>query len=236
MSTLAKPLGADIRILQAAVRLFARSGFQAIGIRELASEAGLSSAALYHYMGTKQDLLFQIMTQALQAWYDVALSACDAEAGAPEKLCAFVRSHVICSGRFQLESVVIDTEIRSLKGEQRADVVALRDQYEGLLDRIISQGLEEGQFQTGDRKLLSLGLLEMCNGLSRWYRPQGRSTLESIADGFADIALSAANARRNGDILKLASLAVMPTSEINHLVSERASRVAFFTPARSPER
>ncbi|MBX3598843.1 MAG: TetR family transcriptional regulator [Rhizobiaceae bacterium] len=227
MEETAENIGADVRIMRAAVRLFARNGFQAVGIRELAKEAGLSSAALYHYMGTKNDLLFQIMMEALQAWYEVTLAACEAETGAPEKLCAFVRSHVISSGRFPLESVVIDTEIRSLKGDQRSNVVALRDQYEGLLDRIIQQGIEEGNFSTGDPKLVSLGLLEMCNGLSRWYRPEGRSTLEDIADGFADIALAAVNAKRDGVPLRLNSLKVKPASNINHQVSERASRVAF---------
>ena len=41
------------------VALFAAKGFHGTGIRELADAAGLSSATLYHYMGTKEDLLVE---------------------------------------------------------------------------------------------------------------------------------------------------------------------------------
>ena len=48
---------------------FARDGYAATGIRQLAEEAGLTSAALYHYMGSKEDLLVAIMRSTI-------LSAC----------------------------------------------------------------------------------------------------------------------------------------------------------------
>ncbi|HEY8641410.1 MAG TPA: helix-turn-helix domain-containing protein, partial [Candidatus Dormibacteraeota bacterium] len=43
--------------MAAALRLFGTKGYGAVGIREIALEAGISTAALYHYMRTKEDLL-----------------------------------------------------------------------------------------------------------------------------------------------------------------------------------
>ena len=45
------------RVRQAALELFAERGFHGTGIRQLAERAGVSSASLYHYLGTKEDLL-----------------------------------------------------------------------------------------------------------------------------------------------------------------------------------
>lgn len=47
-------------ILSAACEAFARRGFHQASIREIARAAGLSLAGLYHYVGGKEELLFQI--------------------------------------------------------------------------------------------------------------------------------------------------------------------------------
>lgn len=210
----------DARILRAAVRLFARHGFQATGIRELAEAAEISSAALYHYMGTKEDLLVRIMADALQAWYEVADEACRQVSGPPEKLCAFVRSHVICTGLFTLESAVIDTEVRSLSEEPRRQIVALRDRYEALLRATMAAGIAAGVFHVRDMRLASLGILEMCNGVSRWYRADGRASVEEIADSFADVALGAVHATRDGVALRVTDLNAPPSAQYVRMVSE----------------
>ena len=45
------------KVQQAAVLLFARQGFAATGIRELGAAAGINSATIYHYVGSKESLL-----------------------------------------------------------------------------------------------------------------------------------------------------------------------------------
>jgi len=52
------------RIVDASMTLFAQRGYHGTGIRDIAREAGLSTAALYHYMGSKEDLLVHIMREA----------------------------------------------------------------------------------------------------------------------------------------------------------------------------
>lgn len=71
-----RPAEETWRLIQAAaIRLFATKGFAAVSIREIAHEAGISTAALYHYMSTKDDLLTAIMRQALQEFLDDARRA-----------------------------------------------------------------------------------------------------------------------------------------------------------------
>lgn len=202
------------RVNRSALRLFASKGFQATGIREIAEEAGMSSAALYHYMGTKEQLLFDIMNHALNAWYAATAQAVNESTGPSEKLCNCIRAHVVCSGIFKLESTVVDTEIRSLTGENLQTIVALRDRYEGLMNVAVSEGIDRGEFSVDDKRLFRLAILEMCNGVSRWFSRKGPCSIEQISDRFADIGLAAASATRRGKPMCVETLDVRPCSDL----------------------
>ncbi|AZO07998.1 TetR/AcrR family transcriptional regulator [Mesorhizobium sp. M3A.F.Ca.ET.080.04.2.1] len=67
------PLPAELR--DAAIALFAEFGYAATGIREIARRTGLSSAAMYHYLRSKQDLLFELMYDSMQDQFSVARAA-----------------------------------------------------------------------------------------------------------------------------------------------------------------
>ena len=63
------------RIEQAALQLFAAKGFEATGIRDIADLAGLSTSALYHYMGSKDELLVAFMVESMTELTRVAHAA-----------------------------------------------------------------------------------------------------------------------------------------------------------------
>ncbi|MGO4842400.1 TetR/AcrR family transcriptional regulator, partial [Rhizobiaceae sp. 2RAB30] len=51
----------------AAVNLIARFGYEAVSMRQLAAEVGVQAAALYRYFPTKEDLLFTLMREHMEA-------------------------------------------------------------------------------------------------------------------------------------------------------------------------
>lgn len=53
------------RLLEAASALFASHGYQAIGLRDLASHLGLHAGSLYHHIESKQGLLFELIESSL---------------------------------------------------------------------------------------------------------------------------------------------------------------------------
>ncbi|MEZ5791944.1 MAG: helix-turn-helix domain-containing protein [Nitratireductor sp.] len=55
----------DVR--DAALHLFARQGYAAVSMRQIAGEVGVQASALYNYFLTKQDLLANLMTAHMQA-------------------------------------------------------------------------------------------------------------------------------------------------------------------------
>lgn len=143
-------------------------------------------------MGSKQDLLVTIMRDAM---HELIASARDAQRqakGPPEELAALARAHIIYNGKHILDGYVSDSEIRSLDAANRGRIVKLRDAYEELWSDVIARGVKTGDFEIDDQHLFRLAVIQMCNGVTYWYSPAGKTPLNAIADEFADFALSMA--------------------------------------------
>jgi TetR/AcrR family transcriptional regulator, cholesterol catabolism regulator len=143
-------------------------------------------------MGGKQDLLFNIMRDVMQAMVDGARAAVRGHRDPPAQLAALARFHVVFNGRNVLDAYVGDGEIRSLDSANRSRIVALRDAYEAEWAKVIDAGVERGDFMVGDRDLFRLAVIQMVNSVAVWYSPAGRRPLDAIADEFAAFALAMA--------------------------------------------
>ncbi len=202
------------RIQDAALQLFAAKGFFATGIREIADRVGVTTAALYHYMGSKDELLIEIMvssmTQLIRA-AEESLATADEPAA---ELAALVRAHVGYHALDPLRSMVNDDELRAVSGKPRAHIMELRDSYERLWAGTLDRGLASGVFHVADAKITRLALLEMCNGVDRWYSSTGPMGPGEVADVVADLALAMVGARWKGRPARLSDLACAPTEQV----------------------
>lgn len=173
---------------RAALALFAARGFEGTGIRRIAEDAGITVASLYHYVGTKEDLLERMMQQSMTALLEPA-QRLTATAVSPAALVAgLVDLHVRRHAQESQICLVGDTEIRSLSEESRARVVALRDAYQAIWVRAVADGAAAGEFTVPDVPLATMALLQMCTGVAHWYRPAGRLSLDQLSAAFVAMA------------------------------------------------
>ncbi|WP_116201125.1 TetR/AcrR family transcriptional regulator [Amycolatopsis circi] len=177
------------RVRAAAVKLFATKGFHGTGIRDLAQEAELSSATLYHYMGTKEDLLVEIMTTSLRRLIDAVAKATAGSDDPVVRMRTLVALHVLAHAAQPGETRVVDNEVDALSAPARTRVVALRDEYEQYWANAIEDGAAANVFHTAQPAVTRLALLEMCSGVARWYSPKGPLKLEDLATHYAELAL-----------------------------------------------
>lgn len=177
------------RIESAALRLFAVRGFEGTGIRSIADEAGITLGSLYHYIGTKEDLLDGLMHKSMSGLLGPGREIVEAVPDPTECIARLVDLHVRRHAEDSLLSIVGDAEIRSLTPERRRKAVALRDAYESLWEDTIAAGSKNGDFHVPDVKLATLALVEMCSGVAYWYSPNGRLSLDAISKGFVEMAL-----------------------------------------------
>ncbi|WP_160141098.1 MULTISPECIES: TetR/AcrR family transcriptional regulator [Cryobacterium] len=176
------------RLLESAVHLFAVRGFHGTGIRDLAAGANLSSATLYHYMGTKERLLFQIMQDALDR---LLLAARVIESQSDDvriRLAGLVRMHVITHALRRDASNVVDNQVSALEPDDRMLIIQQRDSYEKFWADAIAEGVAAGFFTVPDQSAARIALLEMCSGVARWYSVDGRHSPDEIADIHVELA------------------------------------------------
>jgi AcrR family transcriptional regulator len=67
-----KDISAKDRILESAIRLFARKSYSATGLREIVREAGVSVAMVNYHFGSKQALVESILDRFFEGLYSVA--------------------------------------------------------------------------------------------------------------------------------------------------------------------
>ena len=213
------------RVREAALDLFARQGFAATGIRQIAEAVGVTSAALYHYMGTKEELLAGLAREANARMLRIARSALAGAESPESRLVTLVRAHVVAHVMNQREALVIDNELRSLSRKHRRAVVAIRDAYEELWRQTLHDGAETGVFTMIDQRTTRLALLEMCTGVAHWFDPMGGLTPTALAGQFADLALACVRARRGSRSLALAQIASPTDAVILQVVLDAASAV-----------
>jgi AcrR family transcriptional regulator len=206
------------RIEQAALQLFAAKGFEATGIRDLAERAGLSTSALYHYMSSKDELLVAFMVESMTELTRAAYAAMEGAEDPASQLAALVRTHVGFHTLDAQRSLVADDELRAVSDVAFTKVMQLRDGYERLWAETLDRGARSDVFSFADARVTRLALLEMCNGVARWYSDRGPKHPAEIADCFADLALAMVGARRDGQAVRLAGLRCRPTREILALV------------------
>ncbi|MBF6469995.1 TetR family transcriptional regulator [Nocardia beijingensis] len=175
-------------IRQAAVRLFAAQGFAATGIRELGREVGLNSATLYHYVGGKEELLTGIMRAGMEELLRAGREAVGHSADPAIQLARLVCAHVAMETTNPLTSRVNDREVHALAGDNHKLIMNMRDDYESLFERVLERGDRTGQFSVRDLPVTRFALLEMCNGVSDWYRPDGRLSIGALQDLFVEFA------------------------------------------------
>ncbi len=176
-------------IRRAALRQFARRGYSAVSMREIAAEIGLRQGGIYNHFASKQELLVDLMRTHMETLLTALDDALDGVEGVTARLEAFVRSHV----RYHIDhpdnTFIAFMELRSLEPEGYSIITRLRDQYEETLRAILAEGYAAGAFHIADVPVHTRALLSMMTGVTVWYRDGGRLGRDAVVDAYTQAAL-----------------------------------------------
>ena len=136
------------QILDAAIRVFARQGFHACRVSDIADEAGVAYGLVYHYFGSKEEILNTLFTERWQIMLD-AIAEIDKQQETParEKLYA-IASFIVDSYRHDpdLMKVIIVEVTRAANSFGQTHLPKIREAYE-LIANIVAKAQEEGAFK-----------------------------------------------------------------------------------------
>ena len=171
----------------AAERLFARHGYAAVTMRQIAAEVGVQVGALYLYTPDKQTLLFKLLRGHLEE----LLAAWNARSGrggrADRRLENFVRFHIDYHLSRPDAVFIAYMELRNLEEGNFRVIGDLRGAYECVLRDILDNGVRGGLFRIEDTRLTTRALIAMLTGIISWYRPDGLLSADEVAEAYLDM-------------------------------------------------
>jgi TetR/AcrR family transcriptional regulator, fatty acid metabolism regulator protein len=136
------------QILDAAIRVFATRGFHACRVSDVADDAGVAYGLVYHYFGSKEEILNTLFSERWQIMLD-AIAEIDRQQEIParDKL-YLVASFIIDSYRHEpdLMKVIIVEVTRAANSFGREHLAKIREAYD-MIGQIVEGAQREGVFK-----------------------------------------------------------------------------------------
>jgi AcrR family transcriptional regulator len=195
----AKWLARRETIVDNSARVFARGGYHGTGIAELCAANGLGKGALYHYIGSKEELLAaihdRVMDEVLQAAERVRRSGARPSA----QLAMLGEEQLGILARYPDHVWVFLHDFQALTGERAQEFRRRRHEFEQAVEEIIREGTASGEFREAEPRLTALAWLGMYNWAYLWLRAGGPLSPHDVAEPFAEIFLRGLARRTPGD-------------------------------------
>lgn len=177
-------------ILDAAAKIIGENGYHATSMRDIAEAVQLQKGSLYHHVSSKQEILFEILEQALNLLITSVEEVANQDLPPETKLRQAMQAYLeILTTNPELTSVLL-LEHRSLKPDLRASHIAKRDQFEAIWRGIIQEGVDAGHFNAADPTQVTRALLGTLNWTITWFDPTGPLSPAEIADQSANVFLN----------------------------------------------
>jgi len=177
-------------ILEAAAQVFRQKGFHGASMNDIADAVNLQKASLYHHVSSKQEILVEILDQALQLLLERITSITDQSISPDKKLKLMIREYLqILVENIDLATVLL-FEHRALERRQQSRHIPNRDKFEGLWREVISEGVRTKTFQCDDPALTARALLGLLNWTITWFDPAGPKTIEEISEDYSRLLLN----------------------------------------------
>lgn len=176
-------------ITEQAARLFAARGFAGASVSELAALCDVSKSLIYHYYPSKEAILFDVMSEHIDALLDI-VRAHPANVGTPQESLralarALLRRYVGAADRQK----VLLYERASLPKAQREEIVAKQREIIAVVERIIARAAPALARDRARLRVKAMLFFGMLNWTHTWFNAAGPVSRDELAETAADTIL-----------------------------------------------
>ena len=202
-----KPSRVRDTIMSKARALFGKKGYHNTTVKDIASAYGCEPANIYNFFPSKEEILFEILSQEMEAIIDPIKGFIDDNQTLPmELLKAIFESHGrVTLGKMRTSRVLFDASLRSLNTKHQRVIIEKRDEYDRILRHIIQRGIDSGVFEQTDVRMASFAIASIIARARVWYKPSGDKSVAEIIDTLFLFALKALGCRDEAYIRNAAS-------------------------------
>jgi AcrR family transcriptional regulator len=188
----AEPDSRRTEICRAAARIFRDRGFDATAMSDIARALRMTKAGLYHYFPSKEAMLFEIMTFGLERMDEEVITPARGVRDPLARLRQMIVQHARIITRAEGVVAQLFHEQRALPAHMRKVVNDQERRYFHLMRDTLKEIRAAGRLRRDvDISVAALSTIGMVQWLPRWFRPDGRLTIDQAARRIADLAFAA---------------------------------------------
>jgi TetR/AcrR family transcriptional regulator, cholesterol catabolism regulator len=175
-----------------AAEIFHRKGFDATSMDDIARALQITKAGLYYYIKGKEDLLFAIMTYAMDWLSSEVVEPARTVADPEQRLRLIIERH----GRELMEGprslAILSDEVAALTPKHRRQILKRKREYFDLIRDTLEEVKALGRLADVDTTVTAFSILGALMWLPRWYRPEGALSSDRVVDEITRIVLGGA--------------------------------------------
>jgi len=186
-------IGRREQIYVHAAQLFCSRGFAATSMANIADAVGITKAGLYHFVASKEELLFTLMSFSLERLEEDVVAPARTIADPVERLTAIVRGHL--QSVMQVTTpvgnplTIVLEETSALSPDKGAQIKARKAAYSVFVRDTLDEIKAAGQLADVDTRMAKSAIMGIILWLARWHRPDGPMAVADIVDNLSGVAL-----------------------------------------------
>ena len=174
------------RIFNTALKLFAEKGYDSTSIEEITAVSGVAKGTLYYHFSNKEEILDLLLTEGMKLLsnsIEIKIKNCST---ATEKIQQLILLQIKVIVKYEN---LINIVLTQFWGKDKKNIKCQKCVYEyiAILEKVIQEGIENGEFYEGDIKALASGIFGVtCS--SQIYRMNCNEevSIERIYKGFVN--------------------------------------------------
>ncbi len=177
-----------IDIYTKAAEIFHEQGFDATSMSNIAAAVDLTKAGLYYYIESKEDLLFAIMSYAMEKLETMVIEPSRTIEDPVERLKSIISRHARLLTEGNKAITILTDEIEGLKPKHRRQILDRKRVYMDFVRDTLEALRAAGQLRNVNSTVATFGLFGTLLWLPRWFRPDGALNHDQIVQEITNIA------------------------------------------------
>jgi AcrR family transcriptional regulator len=177
------------KISEKAQELFIANGYSQTALSHIAKAVGLTKAGLYHYFGSKEDLLFFVHERSIERIFIPILEAAGKIPDPEERIVFFIKNYTLKAMTQDASVRVIIRETQNLKTENREKIRGVWRKGFNLVRDSISEMEAQGKVENINKTFATFALLGMCSWTFYWFDYERRENGKELADTYVRVFL-----------------------------------------------
>ncbi len=182
------------QILKTAANLFAEHGYESTSLETIAERLDMHKATLYHYVSGKEQILFLCQSRSFADLEDVYEHVQDTSRPVLERL-RFFAVHLAHAQHTEFGRCLVRVGPKPLAEAAGGEIRKVQRRLDTIVRDLLKEGMATGELRQLDPALCGAMLFGALNWVPRWFKPEGRYSVDDVANGFFDIFEDGVRAR-----------------------------------------